>query len=54
MRVPFIDLRPQHEDLMSRITPAIEQVFEENCFILGPVVEQFESAAAKMLGVVKV
>jgi len=51
MKVPFTDLRPQHQDLMGKIIPAIEQVFAESSFVLGPAVEQFESAVAKMCGV---
>ncbi|HUT24163.1 MAG TPA: DegT/DnrJ/EryC1/StrS family aminotransferase [Sumerlaeia bacterium] len=51
MKVPFIDLQPQHQDLMGKIIPAIEQVFAESSFILGPAVEQLEGAVAKMCGV---
>ena len=51
MKVPFIDLSQQHAPIMDRIMPAIEQVFEENAFILGSAVEQFEETVAKMMGV---
>ncbi|NQU42524.1 DegT/DnrJ/EryC1/StrS family aminotransferase [bacterium] len=51
MKVPFIDLTPQHEGIMEEIHQAIDQVFEENSFILGPAVAQFEKAAAKLLSV---
>jgi len=51
MKVPFIDLSQQHAPLKERIMSAIEQVFDENAFILGSAVQQFEEAAAKMLGV---
>jgi dTDP-4-amino-4,6-dideoxygalactose transaminase len=51
MKVPFIDLEPQHSDEMERFQQAIEQVFESSAFILGPHVEAFEKACAKMLGV---
>ena len=50
MKVPYINLSLQHQDLMDKIHQAIDQVFEENSFILGPAVVQFEKAAAKMLG----
>ncbi len=36
---------------MERIHQAIDQVFEGSSFILGPIVEQFESACGKYLGV---
>ncbi len=51
MKVPFIDLQPQHSDEMERFQQAIEQVFESSAFILGPHVEAFEKACAKMMGV---
>ena len=51
MKVPFIDLSLQHTDDMDAIMEAIGQVFTENSFILGPAVENFEKACAKLLGV---
>lgn len=51
MKVPFIDLKIQHQDNLELFQQAIGQVFEENGFILGPAVEQFEKACEKMLGV---
>ncbi|MFW5870437.1 MAG: DegT/DnrJ/EryC1/StrS family aminotransferase, partial [Candidatus Sumerlaeota bacterium] len=51
MKVPFIDLEPQHSDEMERFHQAIDQVFETSQFILGSHVEAFEKACAKMMGV---
>lgn len=51
MKVPFVNLGLQHKDDMERILQAISQVIETDDFILGPAVEQFEVACAKMLGV---
>jgi hypothetical protein len=51
MKVPFINLRIQHQDEMERIQQAVGQIFEETSFILGPHVEQFERACEKYLGV---
>ncbi|MBN1868918.1 DegT/DnrJ/EryC1/StrS family aminotransferase [Candidatus Sumerlaeota bacterium] len=50
MKVPFVNLRLQHEDIMDKIHLAIDQVFEEDPYVLGPAVARFEKAAAKMLG----
>lgn len=37
--------------MMEEFMQGFEQVFESNSYILGPAVEQFEKAAAKMFGV---
>lgn len=50
MRVPLLDLTRQHtlvkEDVLSRVT----KLFELQQFILGPAVEEFESAFQKLIG----
>lgn len=50
MRVPLLDLTRQHtlvkEDVLSRVT----KLFESQQFILGPAVEEFESAFQKLIG----
>ena len=51
MKIPFLNISLQHKDDMERIHQAIDQVFEGSSFILGPIVEQFESACGKYLGV---
>ncbi|HBF33262.1 TPA: transcriptional regulator [Candidatus Sumerlaeota bacterium] len=51
MKIPFINLAPQHEALMEKFHQAFDQVFEENSFILGPAVTLFEKAVEKEYGV---
>ena len=50
MAVPMIDLRAQYRTLKSEIDAAVSQVFENQAFIGGPVVEGFERAVAAYLG----
>ena len=50
MRVPFIRLKDQHQHLMDTIMQRIGNVFETDRFILGPVVEKFESKFASSMG----
>ena len=51
MKIPFMNLKLQYSDIMDQVHAAIDQIFEESSFILGPAVVQFEKAAARMLGV---
>ena len=50
MKVPFYRLSDQHGHLMESIMKRIESVFESDRFILGPLVEKFESRFAAMMG----
>jgi dTDP-4-amino-4,6-dideoxygalactose transaminase len=42
MKVPLLDLKPQHSTIRSEIQAAIERVVESQHFILGPEVEGLE------------
>jgi len=46
MKVPLLDLAPQHRALRQDILRAVEEVLDSQHFILGPVVERFEAACA--------
>lgn len=50
MKVPFTRLKNQHDHLMEAIIKKIENVFETDRFILGPMVEKFESKFASVMG----
>lgn len=50
MKIPFIDLNPQHQDDMERILQSLSEVFENSQFILGEPVRQFEEAIEKQFG----
>jgi dTDP-4-amino-4,6-dideoxygalactose transaminase len=46
MQVPFLDLRQQHEPLMSELLDAFRQVTEQSAFAGGPFVASFETEFA--------
>jgi len=46
VRVPFVDLRVQHEPLMPELIDAFRQVTESSAFAGGPFVARFESEFA--------
>jgi len=46
VRVPFVDLRTQHQTLMPELMDAFRQVTESSAFAGGPFVAQFESEFA--------
>lgn len=50
MGVPFLDLRPQHDQLGEDLRAAIDRVVDSQQFILGATVDEFEKAAARRLG----
>jgi dTDP-4-amino-4,6-dideoxygalactose transaminase len=50
MPVPLLDLRKQYATLRAEIDDAMREVMESQRFILGPVVERFESNVAAYLG----
>lgn len=50
MRVPLLDLKLQYQKLKPDVLQVIQQVCEEQGFILGPQVEAFEREVAKYLG----
>ena len=51
MKVPFLDLKRQYENIKDEINEAIQTVLESQQFILGQVVEEFERKMAKYCGV---
>jgi dTDP-4-amino-4,6-dideoxygalactose transaminase len=50
MHVPFLDLRMQHEPLMTELVDAFRQVTERSAFAGGPFVAQFETEFAAFCG----
>jgi dTDP-4-amino-4,6-dideoxygalactose transaminase len=50
MRVPLLDLSAQYQALAGPIRRQIDEVFQTQRFILGPRVEQFESALCDYTG----
>src|SRR5690606_27035228 len=42
MKVPFLDLRVQHSEIMDEIRTAIDAVIDSSAFAGGPFVEEFE------------
>jgi dTDP-4-amino-4,6-dideoxygalactose transaminase len=50
MHVPFLDLQAHHEPLRGELLAACERVIDRGQFVLGPAVEEFESAFATFLG----
>lgn len=42
MKVPFLDLKAQHQPIQEEINTAIQSVFARTAFILGEEVQQFE------------
>jgi len=51
MKVPLLDLTPQHELLEAELLDAMASVMCSNCFIMGPEVSAFEEAVAAYCGV---
>ncbi len=49
MNVPFLDLKTQYRTLKPRIDEAVQAVFADAAFILGPQVEEFEKAFAAFI-----
>jgi len=51
MRIPQIDLTPQHEELKSELMAAFEDILAKGSFILGEYAERCEKDIAGFLGV---
>jgi dTDP-4-amino-4,6-dideoxygalactose transaminase len=47
MKVPFLDLRAQHQLIRREVMAAVERVFENQTFVLGEEVSAFEKAVAE-------
>ncbi len=50
MQVPFLDLKTQYETIREEVVAAVEGVFDQTSYILGPQVQRFEQAFALFLG----
>jgi dTDP-4-amino-4,6-dideoxygalactose transaminase len=50
MKVPFLDLTRQYQQIKSELDAAVLKVLGSGQFILGPTVKQFEEAAANYCG----
>jgi dTDP-4-amino-4,6-dideoxygalactose transaminase len=50
MHVPFLDLKAQNRSVWPEVQAALDPVFEQAQFILGPAVERFERHFADYLG----
>jgi len=50
MAVPYLDLPAQHAALRDELRPALDAVFGNASFVLGPAVERFESSFAQYCG----
>ncbi|GBE29015.1 UDP-2-acetamido-2-deoxy-3-oxo-D-glucuronate aminotransferase [bacterium BMS3Bbin04] len=51
MKIPFLNLRAQHDLLKEELTAAFQRVLERSSFVLGPEVAAFEKEFANYLGV---
>lgn len=47
--VPFLDLKAQFATIRDEVMAAVEAVFENQAFILGPEVQQFEAEIARLV-----
>ena len=51
MKIPFLDLKAQYHPIKTEIDTAIQNVIDENAFIKGKYVKQFEEDFANVYGV---
>ena len=51
MNVPLLDLKEQYRTIAADVMAAVQQVIEDQRFILGPVVDDFEHQVEAALGV---
>jgi dTDP-4-amino-4,6-dideoxygalactose transaminase len=51
MKIPFLDLKRIHEPIMENFKKAIQDIIENNRFILGDEVNEFETKFAEYCGV---
>jgi dTDP-4-amino-4,6-dideoxygalactose transaminase len=54
MRVPYVDLAAQHAPLEEDLLAAVRRVLRHGAFILGPEVEELETALSQRLGLTHV
>lgn len=51
MKIPFVSLRPMHDDIEREVLDKIKRVYTDNCFIGGPELNSFERNFAEFCGV---
>jgi dTDP-4-amino-4,6-dideoxygalactose transaminase len=49
MKVPFLDLKTQYQSIKAEVDDAVQKVFTDAAFVLGPQVEEFEKNFAKFI-----
>lgn len=50
MKVPFVDLKTQYQNIREEVLSELEKVCENTSFVLGPFVKNFEENFAKFIG----
>jgi dTDP-3-amino-3,4,6-trideoxy-alpha-D-glucose transaminase len=50
VRIPFLDLRPVHDELRAELAGAVQRVVASSHYVLGPEVEAFEHEFARFCG----
>ena len=50
IKIPFVDLYPQYEELQTEIDMAIKDIITRSDYITGPTVENFEKAICDYTG----
>lgn len=48
--IPFVDLKPQHDELRGELDDLFRRVLDDSSFVGGPLVEGFEADFARYLG----
>ena len=50
MEIKYLDLQAQYQSIRPEIDTAIQKVLDSNAYVLGPAVNEFESAFAEYCG----
>ena len=50
IKIPFVDLYPQYEEVQNEIDSAIKDIITRSDFITGPTVESFEKSICDYTG----
>ena len=50
IRVPFVDLYQQHQEVEAELVEVFQRVLRKSSFILGPEVQTFERSFASYVG----
>ena len=50
MKVPFVDLYQQHQEVEAELVEVFQRVLHKSSFILGPEVQTFEQSFASYVG----